>query len=75
MRAMALRTGGRHLFLTSDSGIGGARLDPRAQCYDVTGLDDLLYRVLASELAGERIEADASHVIRTVGQVSNGVCA
>ena len=75
MRTMGVTTGGRHLFLTADSGIGGDRLEPRAQCYDVTGLDDLLYRVLASELAGERIEADASQVIRTVGQVSNGVCA
>ena len=75
MRAMALRTGGRHLFLTSDSGIGGARLEPRAQCYDVTGLDDLLYRVLASELAGERIEPAPEQILRTVGQIDRGVCA
>lgn len=75
MRTMGLTTGGRHLFLTSDSGIGGARLDPRAQCYDVTGLDDLLYRVLASELAGERIEPAPEQILRTVGQVDRGVCA
>lgn len=75
MRAMAATTGGQHLFLTSDSGIGGEKLEPRAECYQVTGLDDLLYSVLATELAGERIEPNPTAVIRTVGQYDRGVCA
>ncbi len=75
MRAMAATTGGRHMFLTGDSGIGGAKLEPKAQCYLVTGLDDLLYRVMASELAGERVEPLREQIIRTVGQYNQGVCA
>ena len=75
MRAMAVTTGGRHLFLTGDSGIGGEKLEPKAQCYVVTGLDDLLYRVFASELAGERIEPNEQQIIRTVGDYDRGVCA
>ena len=47
----------------------------RDRCYDVTGLDDLLYRVLASELAGERIEPAREQILRTVGQIDRGVCA
>ena len=45
------------------------------ECYQVTGLDDLLYSVLATELAGERIEPNPTAVIRTVGQYDRGVCA
>ncbi len=75
MRTMAATTGGRHLFLTSDSGVGGSKLEPIAQCYVVTGLDDLLYRVMATELAGERIEADPSRIVRTVGSYDRGFCA
>lgn len=74
MRAMAVTTGGRHLFLTSDSGIGGEKLEPKADCYVVTDLDDLLYRVLASELAGERIEPTPEQILRTVGDYDRGVC-
>ena len=74
MRTMAATTGGRHLFLTGDSGIGGEKLEPKAQCFVVTGLDDLLYRVIATELAGERIEADSSQIVRTVGNYDRGLC-
>ena len=74
MRTMAVTTGGRHLFLTGDSGIGGEKLEPKAQCYVVTGLDDLLYRVMASELAGERIEAADAQIVRTVGHYDRGRC-
>ena len=75
MRAMAATTGGQHLFLTADSGIGGEKLEPRAECYQVTGLDDLLHSVLATELAGERIEPNSTSVIRTVGEYDRGICA
>lgn len=75
MRAMAATTGGRHMFLTGDSGIGGSKLEPKAECYVVTGLDDLLYRVMASELAGERIEPFDQQIVRRVGQYTRGACA
>ena len=75
MRTMAATTGGRHLFLTGDSGIGGEKLEPKAECYVVTGLDDLLYRVFATELAGERIEPADAQIVRTVGTYDRGRCA
>lgn len=74
MRAMALSTGGRHLFLTNDSGIGGDHQEPKTECYVVTQLNDLVLRVLAAELAGERVEATANQVLRTVGDYNEGVC-
>lgn len=75
MRTMAATSGGRHMFLTGDSGIGGSKLEPKAECYLVTDLDDLLYRVLATELAGERIEPAPAQVIRTVGDYDRGECS
>lgn len=74
MRTMAATTGGRHMFLTSDSGIGGEKLEPKALCYVVTRLDDLLLRVFASELAGERIEPAENQIVRMVGTYDRGDC-
>lgn len=74
MRVMAAATGGRHLFLTDDSGVGAAHQEPKTPCYIVTRLDNLLFRVLSSELAGTRIEPQASDVVREVGQYDRGVC-
>ncbi len=75
MRVMALTTGGSHLFLTADSGIGGEKQEPKTQCYQVTNLDSLLLRVLESELAGEKIEPNESEIIRQVGNYDRGVCS
>ncbi len=74
MRIMAVTSGGRHLFLTNDSGIGGSHQEPKVQCYVVTNLDDLLLRMLESELAGERIEANPASVLRSVGNYDRGTC-
>lgn len=74
MRTMAVTTGGRHLFLTDDSGVGGAHQEPKVQCFVVTRLDQLLVRVLESELAGERIEPSPDDIIRTTGEYDNGTC-
>ena len=74
MRQAAAQTGGRYLFLTDDSGVGNAHQEPRVSCYLVTELDDLMARVLRSELTGQRIEPDPASVIRTVGSYQNGVC-
>ena len=72
MRQAAAVTGGRYLFLTDDSGVGASHAEPTISCYQVTALNDLLVRVLRSELSGRRIEAGS--VLRTVGTVQNGVC-
>jgi Mg-chelatase subunit ChlD len=75
MRGMAATTHGRYLFLTNDSGVGNSKAEPKIPCYITTRLDQLLIRVIASELSGARVEAAANQVIRSVGQQTAGVCA
>ena len=74
MRASAVLTGGRHLFLTDDSGVGLPHAEPKIPCYQVTALDNLLVRVIASELEGRRVEPSRAEVIREVGDYDAGVC-
>ena len=74
MRAEASLTGGRYLFLTDDSGIGGSHADPHIPCYIVTNLDNLMVRVIDSQLMGTRIEPNKADIIRTVGNYTRGVC-
>ena len=75
MRSMAQITGGRFLFLTDDSGIGNPHAEPTVDCYIVTRLDGLVTRVLSSLIKGHRVEPEAGHVIRSVGNYRSGVCA
>jgi Mg-chelatase subunit ChlD len=75
MRASAQLTLGRYLFLTDDSGVGGAHLEPSIPCYVVTKLNHAVERSIDSELAGARVEVDPAKVIRTVGSPMNGQCA
>jgi hypothetical protein len=72
MRIASMITQGRYLFLTDDSGVGGSHATPNSRCYVVTRLDQLISRVIASELAGQRIEP--TDIIRTVGQYDQGRC-
>lgn len=74
MRAAAVLTQARHLFLTDDSGVGNAHAEPKIACYQVTALDNLLVRVIASELEGRRVEPAREDVIREVGDYDTGVC-
>jgi len=74
MRVAAAPTHGRYLWLTDDSGIGLSHAEPKVPGYVVTKLNDLIYRVIASELAGERVEPTPDAIIRTVGQYDRGVC-
>lgn len=74
MRHLALFTQGRYLWLTDDSGVGNSHEEPKVNCYQVTRLDQLISRVIQSELAGERIEASDDSIIRSVGSYQNGVC-
>mmetsp|Transcript_107721 Transcript_107721/g.246734 ORF Transcript_107721/g.246734 Transcript_107721/m.246734 type:complete len:522 (-) Transcript_107721:68-1633(-) len=74
MRLFAAVTGGRHLFLTDDSGVGNSHQEPTIRCYQVTRLDSLLVRVLKSQLLGERVEPSAPEILREVGRQERGVC-
>ena len=74
LRTAAVLTQGRYLFLTDDSGVGLPHAEPKVACYEVTRLDNLLVRVVASELEGRRVEASADEVLRTVGDPDRGVC-
>jgi len=74
MRIASTVTQGQYLFLTDDSGVGGHHATPSSRCYVVTRLDHLISRMIASELAGQRIEPTQTEIIRTVGQYDQGRC-
>ena len=71
MRSCALLTGSQFLFLTDDSGVGAAHGEPKIPYYQVEHLEKLMIRMIAGELAGQRIEANSADVIRTVGRKVN----
>ncbi|MFO0675899.1 MAG: vWA domain-containing protein [Polyangiaceae bacterium] len=75
MRSAAQITGGRYLFLTDDSGVGGAHKEPSIPCYFVTKLDQAILRMVDVELTGAYREPDASEVIRTGGNPVNRECS
>lgn len=51
MRTMAVATGGKYLFLTDDSGVGGHHLTPD-QPFEVYRLNDLMVREIRAFVAG-----------------------
>jgi hypothetical protein len=74
MRTGAMITGGRYLFLTNDSGIGGSHKEPTIPCYWVTTLQKAMLRMLRMELTGAPVEPAAADVLRTGGSPSDGRC-
>jgi hypothetical protein len=74
MRTAALLTLSQYLFLTDDSGIGNPHAEPHIPCYVVERLNAAMIRMIATELAGERVEADPEDIIRVVGKPVEGVC-
>lgn len=75
MRLSAMTTAARYLFLTDDSGIGNTHEIPHIPCFQVEHLNDLMVRMLASELEGHYVEPRQGEVIRTVGTfLEDGVC-
>jgi hypothetical protein len=74
MRSAAQVTGGRYLFLTNDSGVGGSHKEPTIPCYVVTALDKAMLRMIQMELDGTDVPPLASDVVRTTGNPSNGQC-
>jgi len=74
MRTAAALTGGRYLFLTNDSGVGGDHKEPTIPCYFVTKLDVAIARMVDIELSGVYREPDASEILRTGGDPKDGAC-
>jgi Mg-chelatase subunit ChlD len=74
MRGMSALTQSRYIFLTDDSGIGNPHAEPAVDCYQVTRLDAMVRRVLASLISGRRVEAQEGEVIRSVGNYREGRC-
>lgn len=68
MRTSALLSGGQFLFLTDDSGVGNAHAEPHITDYHVQRLDQMMIRMIAGELAGQRIDPKPDEIIRTVGK-------
>lgn len=75
MRSAAEITGGRYLFLTNDSGVGGDHKTPEIPCYFVTKLEKALIRSVSMELSGSYIGPDPADILRTTGDPStDGKC-
>jgi hypothetical protein len=74
MRSSAQLTGGRYLFLTDDSGVGGEHKEPTIPCYFVTRLDHAIERMVGIEMSGEYAEPAKDDIIRTGGDPEDGAC-
>lgn len=74
MRAAAQLTGGRYLFLTNDSGVGGDHKEPSIPCYFVTKLNQAIVRMVDIEMSGTYREPAADEILRTGGDPQAGVC-
>ena len=58
MRSAAFLTMGQYLFLTDHSGIGNPHATPHTSQYFVEHLDQLMVRMITSELCGRRLQPD-----------------
>ena len=74
MRSSAQLTGGRYLFLTDDSGVGGSHKEPTIPCYFVTRLDRAIVRMVDIEMSGEYHEPAEADIVRTGGDPEDGAC-
>lgn len=75
MRSAAQLTGGRYIFLTDDSGVGGAHKEPTVPCYFVTKLNDAILRMVDVELSGRYRTPYAHETIRTGGNPQDRTCS
>jgi hypothetical protein len=74
LRSAAQLTGGRYLFLTDDSGVGGSHAEPSIPCYFVTLLNDAVLRMVDIEMSGAWREPDGAQILRTGGDPQDGRC-
>lgn len=58
LRALSISTGGRYVFLTDDSGIGGGHIEPTVGQYTVEKLNDLMVRVATEYIADTAVNTD-----------------
>jgi hypothetical protein len=72
MRLSEVLAHGRYLFLTDDSGIGNPHAEPHIPFYVVTTLEDLMVRLVESELRGRTVHATEDEIIRVVGYQQGG---
>ncbi len=65
MRTSAFLTQGKYLFLTDHSGYGNSHAQPNVDEYDVERLDQLMIRIIDSELSGTVVPAEEiiEHVV------------
>ena len=75
MRTAAEVTGGRYLFLTNDSGIGGGHAEPHIPCYYVTTLASAMRRMVATEMMGVYMPPSPADILRTGGDPQNQQCS
>lgn len=75
MRSAAQLTYGRYIFLTDDSGVGGAHKEPTIPCYFVTQLDHAIMRMVEIEMSGTYRQPDTANIIRTGGDPTDGACS
>ena len=74
MRTAAEVTGGRYLFLTNDSGIGGDHAEPHIPCYYVTVLASAMRRMVATEVTGVNVPPTPADILRTGGDPKDQQC-
>lgn len=56
LRALSITTGGRYVFLTDDSGIGGGHIEPTVGDFTVEKLNDLMVRVATEYITDANID-------------------
>lgn len=74
MRTEAQLSGGRYLFLTNDSGVGGDHKEPTLPCFFVTKLNAAIGRMIQIELTGTYVEPPKEEILRTGGDPSDRRC-
>jgi hypothetical protein len=75
MRQSAQLTFGRYLFLTDDSGIGGAHAEPTIPCHFVRLLSTSVLHVVDAEMTGDVPTQNLDEVIRIGGEIDqDGFC-
>lgn len=61
MRSMALATNGTYVFLTDDSGIGNAHIEPTTDEYQVEFLNDVFIRLIKQYLTAPKCEENITY--------------
>ncbi len=71
MRSLALATNGTYTFLTDDSGVGGAHLEPSTDLYNVELLNYQMIRLITQFSEIKECEEDYSQTIIDINEQNN----